>query len=83
MPAFGLGAPIFLVVQGLVSSFVYSEAKKYGARSPVVVGIDVFVLGAVAAFVFSTIIGVVAVEVLGILLSLLGVTAAKRRSTSA
>ncbi|ADQ69217.1 sporulation control protein (plasmid) [Halogeometricum borinquense DSM 11551] len=83
MLAFGIGTPIFLVVQALISWFVYSEAKKYGSRSPVVVGASVFVLGVGLAFVFSTVIELVVVELLVILIYLLGVHAAKRRSASA
>lgn len=83
MPASGIGTLIFLVVQALISSFVYSEAKKYGSRSPLVAGISVFVLGVALAFVFSTIIELVAVELLIILIYLIGVHAAKRRSVSA
>lgn len=83
MVAFGIGAPIFLIVQALISSFVYSEAKKYGLRSPLVAGVSVFVLGVGLAFVFSTIIELVAVELLGILIYFIGMNAAKRRSASA
>jgi sulfite exporter TauE/SafE len=79
MPAFGLGTPIFLVAQALVSSFVYRESKKYGSRSPLVVGIAVFVLGVALAFVFSTVLPIVAVELLVVLIYLIGTRAAKRR----
>jgi hypothetical protein len=83
MPALGIGALIFLVVQALISSFVYSEAKKYGSRSAVVVGVSVFVLGVGLAFILSTIIELVAVELFLILIYLLVVNAAERRSASA
>ena len=83
MPAFGIGTPIFLIVQAFISSFVYSEAKKYGSRSSLVAGVSVFVLGVVVAFVFRTVIELVAVELLAIIIYLLGVNAAKRRSASA
>jgi hypothetical protein len=83
MPAFGIGTPLFLIAQALISSFVYSEAKKYGSRSPLVVGVSVFVLGVGLAFILSTVIELVAVELLVIFIYLLGVNAAKRRSASA
>jgi hypothetical protein len=82
MPAFGIGTPIFLIVQALISSFVYSEAKEYGSRSPLVVGVSVFLLGVGLAFVFSTVVGLVAVELLVILIYLLGVHVANGRSSS-
>lgn len=80
MPAFGIGTPIFLIVQALISSFVYSEAEEYGSRSPLVVGVSVFLLGVGFAFVFSTVVGVVAVELLVLFIYLLGVHAGKGRS---
>jgi hypothetical protein len=80
MPSFGIGTPIFLIVQALISSFVYSEAKENGSRSPLVVGVSVFLLGVGFAFVFSTVVGVVAVELLVIFIYLLGVHAGKERS---
>jgi len=80
MPAFGIGTPIFLIVQALISSFVYSEAKEYGSRSPLVVGVSVFLLGMGFAFVFSTVVGFVAVELLVLFIYFLGVHAGKRRS---
>ena len=80
MPAFGIGTPIFLIVQALISSFVYSEAKEYGSRSPLVVGISVFLLGVGFAFIFSTVVGLVAVELLVIFIYLIGVHAGKGRS---
>lgn len=82
MPAFGIGTPIFLVAQALISSFVYSEAKKYGSRSPLVAGVSVFILGVGLAFVFSTVVELVVVELLVICIYLLGVHAAKGRSVS-
>lgn len=83
MPGFGIGTPIFLIVQALISSFAYSKAKKYGSRSPLVAGVSVFVLGVGIAFIFSTVIELVAGELLVILIYLLGVNAAKRRFASA
>jgi len=80
MPAFGIGTPIFLIAQALISLFVYSEAKEYGSRSPLVVGVSVFLLGVAFAFVFSTVIGFVGVELLVIFIYLLGVHAGKGRS---
>jgi hypothetical protein len=82
MPAFGIGTLIFLVVQGFISSFVYSEAKEYGSRSPLVAGVSVFLLGVGLAFVFSTVVGLVVVELLVIFIYLIGVHAAKGRSVS-
>jgi len=82
MPAFGVGTLIFLVVQGFISSFVYSEAKEYGSRSPLVAGVSVFLLGVGLAFVFSTIIGLVVVELLVIFIYHIGVHAGKGRSFS-
>ena len=83
MPAFGIGTPIFLVAQALVSSFVYAEAKKYGSRGPLLVGISVFVVGVVLAFVFNTVIELLVVELLIILIYLLGVHTAKQGSVTA
>lgn len=82
MAAFGIGFLTFIVVQALISSFVYSEAKEYGSRSPLVVGVSAFVLGVGLAFVFDTVIGLVVVELLVIFIYLLGVHTAKRRSVS-
>ena len=80
MPAFGSGTPIFLIAQALISSFVYSEATEYGSRSPLVVRVSVFLLGVGFAFIFSTVVGFVAVELLVIFIYLLGVHAGKGRS---
>lgn len=82
MPAFGIGTPIFLLVQALISRFVYSEEKKYDSHSPLVAGVSVFVLGVGLTFVFSTVIELVVIELLVILIYLLGMHAAKRRSVS-
>ena len=82
MPAFGIGTPIFLIVQVLISSFVYSEAKEYGSLSPAVVGVSVFLLGVGLAFVFSTVVGLIIVELLVISIYLLGVHTGKGRSFS-
>ncbi|WP_324757892.1 hypothetical protein [Haloarcula montana] len=82
MPAFGLGFLVFLVVQAFISSFVYSEAKESGSRSPLVAGVSVFLLGVGLAFVFSTVVGVVVVEFVGIFIYRIGVHAANGRSAS-
>ena len=82
MPAFGIGTLIFFVVQGFISSFVYSEAKEYDSRSPLVAGVSAFLLGVGLAFVFSTVVGLVVVELLVIFIYLIGVHAAKGRSVS-
>lgn len=83
MPAIGIGTPIFLTVQALISAFVYSEANKYGSRSPLAAGISVFVLGVALAIIFSIVIELVVIELLAILVYLLGVRVGKRRSVSA
>ena len=83
MPALGLGTPVFLVVQALIATFVYYEADKYGSRAPLVVGLSVFVGGVALAIVFSTVVEVVAAELLALLVYLVGVRAAKRQSASA
>jgi len=82
MPAFGIGTPVFLVVQALISWFVYSETNSYGARSPVVVGISVFVLGVAVAFLFNTVVELVGVELLLVLLYLAVQTVLRRRASS-
>ncbi|RDI69980.1 sporulation control protein [Halopelagius longus] len=82
MPAFGIGSLVFLVGQALVSSFVYSQAEKYGSRSPLVVGVSAFVLGVAAAFVFRTIVELAVIELLIVLLYLVGLRVSKRRSVS-
>jgi hypothetical protein len=83
MPAIGIGTPVFLVIQALISTYVYSEAKEYGSRSPSVVGISVFILGAAFAIAFNTAIGLVMAELIIILIYLIGVRVGKQGSTSA
>lgn len=82
MPAFGIGTPIFLIAQGLISLFVYSEAKKYSFRFPLIVGISVFVLGVAAAFVFRTVIELVGIELILILLYHIAQVVLRRRASS-
>ncbi|MFC7077992.1 hypothetical protein [Haloarcula halophila] len=82
MPAFGLGFLVFLVVQALVSSFVYAEAKESGSRAPLVPGVSVFLLGVGLAFVFNTVLGVVVAELVAIVIYRIGVHAANGRSAS-
>jgi hypothetical protein len=83
MPAIGILAPIFVVVQALISSFVYSEAKRYGSLSALVAGISVFVWGVALAFVLNGALEIVVGELLLILVYLLGQRVGQRRSSAA
>ncbi|WP_257298510.1 hypothetical protein [Haloarchaeobius sp. FL176] len=82
MPAFGLGALVLPVVQLLVSTFVYSEAKTYGSRSPVLAGAAVFVLGIGLVLVLGAVVEPLAVELLVVLAYSIGLRTGSRRSSS-
>lgn len=72
MPAIGVGTPVFLVVQALVSAFVYSEASAYRSSSAILLGFAAFGLGVALVVVLGTVLEIVAIELGAILLSLLG-----------
>lgn len=82
MPAFGLGALVLPVVQLLVSTFVYSEVKTYGSRSPVLAGAAVFVLGIGLVLVLGAVVEPLAVELLVVLAYSIGLGTGSRRSSS-
>ena len=82
MPAIGVVAPIFVVVQALVSWFAYSEAKQHSSLSAPLVGISVFVSGVALAFILNGVVEVVGIEVLLILFYRLGLRVANRRSSA-
>lgn len=82
VPAIGIGALVFLLVQALLSWFVYAETKQYGSRSPLVAGISVFVLGVALAVVFGTVVELLVVELLVVLLYHVGVRRSGRRSVA-
>jgi len=82
MPAIGVVAPVFVVVQALISWFAYSEAKQHGSLSALLVGIAVFVLGVTLAFILDGILEVVGIELLLILLYRLGLRVTKHRSST-
>jgi len=81
MPAIGIGTPIFLVAQALISSYVYSEAKEYGSRSPAVVGVSVFTVGAAFAVAFNTAVGLIMAELIIIFIYKVGVRVGKQGPT--
>ncbi|AFO57745.2 hypothetical protein NJ7G_2514 [Natrinema sp. J7-2] len=83
MVALGIGAPVFLVIQGLISVFVYLELQNYSFSSRLVTGITIFVLGVVAAVVLGSIMEVISAEILAIFVYLFVQMAFRRRSSSA
>jgi len=83
MPAIGLGTPLFVVVQALISSFVYVEVKPFGRLSAVVAGISVFVLGVALALALNGVLEIVGVELLLVLGYRLGQRVLERRVSSA
>ncbi|MFC6771329.1 sporulation control protein [Haloplanus halobius] len=80
MPAISL---VFLAAQAIISSFVYYLAGRYGARSPLISGILVFMLGFALVLVLDTVIGLFAVELLLILIYFVGLRAGRQPSVSA
>lgn len=82
MAALGIGAPIFLAVQGLISVFVYAELQNYPLRRRLIACISVFTLGVVAAVLLGSVIEIIGAELLVIFLYLLVQTAFRRRSSS-
>ncbi|AFZ71478.1 hypothetical protein [Natronobacterium gregoryi] len=74
MPAIGIGAPIYLVVQAFIARFVYREAVAHDRRSPLVIGISAFVFSIVAALLVESVFLVVLVQAVAIGLYLIGVS---------
>ena len=83
MPAIGIIAPVFVVVQALISSFVYSEVKPYGSLPAFTAGTSVFILGVALAFVLDGVLEIVGVELLTILIYFFGQRVVERRFSAA
>ena len=74
---------VFLVVQFLISAVVYYVAKKYNSRSPLIVGICVFILGFALVVVLDTIIGLFAIQLFITLIYFVGLRIGRQPSVSA
>lgn len=83
MVALGIGAPVFLAIQGLVSVFVYLELQNYSFGPRLIASVSVFMLGIAAAIILGTVIEVIGAELLTIFVYLFVQMAFGRRSSSA
>lgn len=63
MPAIGLGLPLFLLSQAVISVVATRQARTFGAQSPRVVGLAVFVLGVAVVFALGGVLEPLLVEV--------------------
>ena len=68
MPAFGIGTPIYLVIQAFIARFVYREASIQSRRSPLVLAGSMFILSIVAVFIVGGILPVLLVEAVAIIM---------------
>ena len=68
MPAFGIGTPIYLVIQAFIARFVYREATTQNRRSPLVLAGSIFILSIVAMFIVGSILPVLLVEAVAIIM---------------
>lgn len=68
MPAFGIGAPIYLAIQAFIARFVYREASTHNRRSPLVLAGSIFILSIAAVFIVGSILLVLLVEAVAIIL---------------
>ena len=79
MPAISLA---FVIIQALISVFVYAGAEQYGSRSPLVAGLAMFVLGIALIFALNTVVQLVVVETLIALAYFVGLRSSRQSSIS-
>ena len=79
MPAISLA---FVIIQALISVFVYAGAKQYRSGSPLIAGLTMFVLGIALIFVLNTVVQLVVVETLIALAYFAGLRNSRQSSIS-
>ena len=72
----------FIILQVMISVFVYAGAKQYGSHFPLGAGLTMFVLGIALIFVLNTIVQLLVVETLIPLVYFAGLRDSRQSSVS-